>query len=71
MGVQRTGYHEYFLKGNKFETKIHFRVVPVKNTEMWIAWTGYKQTPADKDKDKGLWNIYEDGYKELPLPPKS
>ena len=71
LGVQRTGYHEYFLKGNKFETKIHFRVVPVKNTEMWIAWTGYKQTPADKDKDKGLWNIYEDGYKELPLPPKS
>ena len=70
LGVQRTGYHEYFLTGNKFETKIHFRVVPANEGKMWIAWTGYKQTPADKDKDKGLWNIYDDGYNELPLPAK-
>ncbi len=26
LGVQRHGYHEYFLEGNKFETKLHFRV---------------------------------------------
>jgi len=70
LGVQRSGYHEYFLEGNKFETKIHFRVVPANDGKMWIAWTGYKQSPADKDKDKGLWNIYEDGYNELPLPTK-
>ena len=70
LGVQRSGYHEYFLMGNKFETKIHFRVVPANEGKMWIAWTGYKQTPADKDKDKGLWNIYDDGYNELPLPTK-
>ena len=70
LGVQRTGYHEYMLEGNKFETKLHFRVVPIEDGEMWIAWTGYKQKPADKDGDKGLWNIYEDRYKELPLPPK-
>ena len=70
LGVQRSGYHEYFLEGNKFETKIHFRVVPANDGKMWIAWTGYKQSPADKEKDKGLWNIYEDGYNELPLPTK-
>ena len=70
LGVQRTGYHEYFLEGNKFETKIHFRVIPAEEGKMWIAFTGYKQSPADKDKDKGLWNIYDDGYNQLPLPKK-
>jgi len=70
LGVQKEGYHEYFLRGNKFETKLHFRVIEVDGKEMWLAWTGYKQKPADKDTDAGLWNIYEDKYKKLPLPPK-
>ena len=65
LGVQRTGYHEYFLKGNKFETKLHVRVVPVDDKEMWLAWTGYKQTPADREGDEGLWNINEDKYSKL------
>tara|TARA_R110000744_G_scaffold14040_5_gene40303 strand:- start:3700 stop:6213 length:2514 start_codon:yes stop_codon:yes gene_type:complete len=67
LGIQRDGYHEYFLKGNKFETKIHFRVVPVDNKEMWLAWTGYKQEPADKDGDNGVWNINKDKYAKLIL----
>ncbi len=70
LGVQRNGYHEYFLKGNKFETKMHFRIVPTEESKMWIAWTGYKQTPADKENDKGLWNIYDDKYANTKLPPK-
>ena len=68
LGVQRHGYHEYFLEGNKFETKLHLRVVPVKGKQMWLAWTGYKQTPADKENDDGLWNIYEDKYNKLTIP---
>jgi len=68
LGVQKEGYHEYFLNGNKFQTKIHFRVVESKGDKMWIAWTGYKQEPADDDEDKGLWNIYEDRYNSLTIP---
>ena len=68
LGVQKDGYHEYFLKGNKFETKLHIRVIKVEGKEMWLAWTGYKQTPADKDGDEGKWNIYQDRYNKLPIP---
>jgi len=68
LGVQRHGYHEYFLKGNKFETKLHVRVVPVKGKKMWLAWTGYKQEPADKDGDEGIWNIYEDKFSSTQIP---
>lgn len=68
LGIQRDGYHEYFLKGNKFETKMHLRVVPVKGKKMWLAWTGFKQTPADKEGDEGKWNIYEDRYNSLTIP---
>ena len=25
LGIQKHGYHEYFLEGNKFETKFHIR----------------------------------------------
>ena len=25
LGIQRHGYHEYFLEGNKFQTKLHIR----------------------------------------------
>ena len=71
LGVQKEGYHEYFLKGNKFETKMHFRVIKVEGKEMWLAWTGYKQEPADTEGDKGLWNIYEDKYSKLPIPDKN
>jgi hypothetical protein len=68
LGLQRHGYHEYFLEGNKFETKLHIRVLPVKDKKMWLAWTGFKQTPADKDNDEGIWNIYEDRFNELTIP---
>jgi len=70
LGVQKHGYHEYFLEGNKFETKFNIRKIKVDNTDMWLAWSGYKQSPADKKDDAGLWNIYEDRNKELPLPEK-
>ena len=68
LGVQRDGYHEYFLKGNKFETKLHIRYLPVQEKKMWLAWTGYKQEPADTKGDEGLWNIYEDKFAKTPLP---
>jgi hypothetical protein len=68
LGVQRHGYHEYFLEGNKFETKLHLRVVPVKGKKMWLAWTGYKQAPADEESDEGIWNIYEDKNNKLTIP---
>jgi hypothetical protein len=65
LGLQRHGYHEYFLKGNKFETKIHFRVLPIDDKKMWLAWTGYKQEPADISGDEGIWNINEDKHHKL------
>jgi hypothetical protein len=68
LGIQRDGYHEYFLEGNKFETKMHYRVIKVDGQSMWLAWTGFKQEPADKEGDEGKWNIYEDRYNKLPLP---
>ena len=71
LGVQKDGYHEYFLEGNKFETKMHFRVIEVKGIEMWLAWTGFKQEPADTDGDTGKWDIYADKYNKLPLPNKN
>ena len=70
LGVQKNGYHEYFLNGNKFETKLHLRVIEAEDKTMWLAWTGYKQTPADTDSDAGLWDITEDRYSKLPLPKK-
>jgi len=68
IGVQRHGYHEYIIKGNKFDTKMHFRVIPVDEQKMWLAWTGYEQKPVDKDTDEGIWNIYKDKYVDLNLP---
>ena len=68
LGVQREGYHEYFLDGNKFETKLHIRYLPVKGKKMWLAWTGYEQEPVDSKTDDGIWNIYEDKYAKIKIP---
>lgn len=38
LGIQRHGYHEYFLEGNKFETKFHVRYLPVGNEK--CGWRG-------------------------------
>jgi len=67
VGVQRHGYHEYILNGNKFETKLHFRVVEMDGEKTWIAWTGYEQDPVDPDTDEGVWNIYNDKFKSIKL----
>ena len=67
VGVQRHGYHEYILNGNKFETKLHFRVVDMDGEKTWIAWTGYEQDPVDPDTDEGVWNIYNDKFKSIKL----
>ena len=58
------------MNGNKFDTKLHFRVVPVDDKKMWLVWTGYEQRPVPKDADEGIWNIYEDNYNRLSMPPK-
>ena len=68
LGVQRHGYHEYFLEGNKFETKLHIRVLPVKGKKMWLAWTGFEQKPVEKETDDGIWNIYEDKNSSIVIP---
>ena len=65
LGVQRDGYHEYFIKGNKFESKLHFRVVPIEGKKYWIAFTSVKQAPVDSKSDDGVWNIYEDKHQNL------
>jgi len=67
LGVQRHGYHEYKINGDKFETRLHFRVVPVKEQDTWVVWTGIKQKMLDKDKDEGIWDITEDRHKKLTM----
>ena len=56
-----------FILGDKFETRLHFRVVPVDEQNKWLAWTGYKQTMLDDEEDEGLWDIYNDRHKKLTM----
>ncbi len=67
-GVQKDGYHEYRLDGKKFQTRIHFRVVPLDEKQTWVAWTGTKQKMLDKDSKDNLWQLSEDKYSDLELP---
>ena len=68
LGVQKDGYHEYRLDGDKFQTRMHLRVVPLDEQKAWIAWTGKKQEMLDEKEDKGVWKISDDKYAELPFP---
>ena len=67
MGVQKHGYHEYKLEGDKFETRLHLRVIPVKKQDTWLAWTGIKQKMLERSDDEGIWDITEDRYKKLTM----
>ena len=67
-GVQKDGYHEYRLDGKKFQTRMHFRVVPLEEKQTWVAWTGTKQTMLDKDSNENVWQLSEDKYSNLELP---
>ena len=68
LGVQKDGYHEYRLDGDKFQTRMHLRVVPLDEQKSWLAWTGKKQEMLDKKEDKGVWKINEDKFADLPFP---
>ena len=68
LGVQKDGYHEYRLDGDKFQTRMHVRVVPLDEQKTWLAWTGKKQEMLDKTDDEGVWIISEDKYADLPFP---
>ena len=68
LGIQRNGYHEYRLDGDKFQTRIHFRVVPLEEKKSWVAWTGKKQEMLDDKSNPNKWNITEDAYAGLPFP---
>ncbi len=65
LGVQRHGYHEYILKGKKFDTKLHLRVVPLKNQKQWIAFSSFVKEPVEPKSDDGIWDIREDKNKDL------
>ena len=65
LGVQRHGYHEYLLDGNKFNTKFHVRVIPVKGEKVWLAWTGLETKRVESDSDDGIWEITNDKFAEL------
>jgi hypothetical protein len=69
IGVQKDGYHEYRLDGNKFQTRLHIRIVPLNEQKRWLAWTGKKQEMLDRKADDGIWNITEDKYADVELPP--
>jgi hypothetical protein len=68
LGVQKHGYHEYKLEGDKFDTRLHLRVVPIDDKDTWITWTGKKQRMLDAKEDEGIWDILEDRNKNLTLP---
>ena len=65
LGVQRHGYHEYILKGEKFDTKLHVRVVPLKDQKQWIAFSSFVKEPVEPSTDDGIWDIREDDNKDL------
>jgi hypothetical protein len=65
LGVQRHGYHEYFLKGEKFDTKLHLRVIPIKEQKQWLAFTSFEDKPVEPKTDDGIWDIREDKNKDL------
>ena len=67
LGVQKHGYHEYKIDGDKFKTRLHFRVVPVNEQDKWVVWTGFKQTMLDSKEDEGIWDIAEDRHKKLTM----
>ena len=67
LGVQRDGYHEYILEGNKFDTKFHVRVIPVDGKDIWLAWTGMETEPVDSDSDDGVWDITKDKFVKLQI----
>jgi hypothetical protein len=68
LGVQKDGYHEYKLEGDKFETRLHLRVVPLNEKKRWVAWTGKKQDMLKDGNEVDVWNIQEDKYANLTLP---
>tara|TARA_R110002020_G_scaffold6002_10_gene25176 strand:+ start:20196 stop:22793 length:2598 start_codon:yes stop_codon:yes gene_type:complete len=68
LGIQKDGYHEYRLDGDKFETRMHFRVVPLDEKKSWIAWTGKKQEMLEDKENPNKWNIVEDTYAVLDFP---
>ena len=65
LGVQRHGYHEYFLKGGKFDTKLHLRVVQFKDQKQWLAFSSFVREPVEPSSDEGIWDIREDENKNL------
>ena len=65
LGVQRHGYHEYILKGKKFDTKLHLRVVELKGQKQWIAFSSFVKEPVEPSTDDGIWDIREDKNKDL------
>ena len=65
LGVQRHGYHEYFLKGEKFDTKLHLRVVPIKEKKSWVAFSSFVKEPVEPKSDDGIWDIRQDKNKSL------
>jgi len=67
LGVQKHGYHEYKIDGDKFNTRLHFRVVPVNEQDKWVVWTGFKQKMLDSKEDEGIWDIAEDRHKKLTM----
>ena len=70
-GVQKHGYHEYRMEGDKFQSRIHFRVVPLNEKKSWIVFTGKQQKMLDDDSNEGIINISDDKYSNLELPEAS
>jgi len=67
-GVQRHGYHEYRMEGDKFQSRIHFRVVPLNEKKSWIVFTGKQQEMLDKEGEDEIIDIQRDKYRNLELP---
>ena len=67
-GVQKHGYHEYRMEGDKFQSRIHFRVVPLKEKKSWIVFTGKQQKMLDDEIEGETVNIENDKYRNLELP---
>ena len=58
---------EYLFEPNidKFETKLHLRVVPLDGKKQWIAFSSFTNKPVEPKSDDGIWDINESDNKHL------
>ena len=64
LGSQRSGFHEYLLKG-ELNSRFLFRVVPIEEKDQWVVFRAEQTELTDDESDEGIWNLNKDRYKSV------